>query len=435
MLVCGEIEDPTMRASFPLHERLEGVVRVRSTRIVFVSTVVAPVLLGMVVFNSYRPGSGVASASGAELSASHEAEPSAGISEVPARAEQVASALQGVQVAEPVPQPVSHPRTVREISTASSNATMPSVQTEDVAPRQEAVASLMGGPALSVGEDTLEGALSCPESFTHLHDPVLLVHGVTQTSDETWAWNYAKVLPSRGFDVCTVDLPDFGRADAQVQTEYVVHAIKAVAERSGGAIDVVAHSLGALPARAAIKWWPELRGVVDDLVMVAGTNHGTVHAHWQCATACIPSLWQLKPDSRFLAALNAGDETPGDISYTSVYSRTDLAVQPQLPGNATSEVTGASNVAVEDLCAVRVVDHPQTVSDAAVSAGMMDALTHPGPADPARIDRAVCLQVAAPGIDLGDALAYELTWWRDLVLRSQEHKTGAEPAPAAWAVP
>jgi triacylglycerol esterase/lipase EstA (alpha/beta hydrolase family) len=324
---------------------------------------------------------------------------------------------------------------MRQVSTASSNATMPSVPTEDVAPRQEAVASLMGGPALGVGEDTLQRALSCPESFTHLHDPVLLVHGITQTSDENWAWNYAKLLPWQGFDVCAVALPDFGRADVQVQTEYVVHAIKAVAERSGGEIDVVAYSLGALPARAAIKWWPELRGVVDDLVMVAGTNHGTVHAHWQCATACIPSLWQLKPDSRFLAALNAGDETPGDISYTSVYSRTDLGVQPQLPGNATSEVAGASNMAVQDLCAVRVVDHPQTVSDAAVSAVVMDALTHPGPADPARIDRAVCLQVAAPGIDLRDALAYELTWWRDIALRSQEHKADVEPALAAWAVP
>ncbi|MGH2721315.1 MAG: esterase/lipase family protein [Actinomycetota bacterium] len=303
------------------------------------------------------------------------------------------------------------------------------------APPVVAPASLMGGPPLGVGTAALEGALSCPAAFTRIHDPVLLVHGVTQTSDESWGWNYARLLPIQGFDVCTVDLPDLGREDVQVQTEYVVHAIKMVAERSGGKIDVVAHSLGPVPVRAAIKWWPELQGVVDDLVMVAATNHGTVHPHWQCAMPCIPSLWQLKPDSRFLAALNAGDETPGDVSYTSVYSRTDLAVQPQLPGNATSELAGASNVAVQDLCLLRVVDHPQTVSDAVVYAVAMDALTHPGPADPARIDRSVCLQVVAPGVDLKDALAYELTWWRDVALRSQEHKTDTEPALAAWAVP
>jgi triacylglycerol esterase/lipase EstA (alpha/beta hydrolase family) len=243
------------------------------------------------------------------------------------------------------------------------------------------------------------------------------------------------VLPSAGFDVCMVALPDFGRADIQIQTEYVVHAIKVMAERADRKVDVVAYSTAALGGRAAIKWWPEVRAVVDDVVLIAGVNHGTVHMHWQCAMPCIPSFWQLKPDSRFLTALNAGDETPGDISYTSVYSRTDLAVQPQLPGNATSELAGASNVAVQDLCAIRVVDHPQTVSDAAVYAVVIDALTHPGPADPARIDRSVCLQVAAPGIDVGQSLAYELTWWRDLTLRSQEHKTDAEPALAAWAVP
>ncbi|MGH2689158.1 MAG: hypothetical protein ACRDKW_10180 [Actinomycetota bacterium] len=101
--------------------------------------------------------------------------------------------------------------------------------------------------------------------------------------------------------------------------------------------------------------------------------------------------------------------------------------------NATPELAGDSNVAVQDLCAIRVVDHPQTVSDAAVHAVVIDAIAHPAPADRARIDRSVCMQVVAPGIDLRDALACEL--WRDLALRSQEQKTGAEPAPAAWAVP
>jgi hypothetical protein len=394
------------------------------------------VLLGVLVFNSSHQGGGAGAASGAELRASQRAESSAGISKLFARAEQGSSGFQGAKVAKPVPQPVSHQQLLRGASAAGSDAAVSSVQTtEAVGAPQQAVASLTGGPALTVGADTLEQALSCPDSFTHLHDPVLLVHGVTQTPGETWAWNYARVLPSGGFDVCTVALPDLGRSDIQIQTEYVVHAIKAMAERAGGKVDVVTHSMGTLPARAAIKWWPEVRPVVDDLIMVAGLNHGTVHMHWQCAMDCIPSFWQAKPDSQFLAALNAGDETPGDVSYTSVYSRTDLPVQPELPGNATSEVAGASNVAVQDLCAIRVVDHPQTVSDAALYAVVIDALTHPGPADPPRIDRSVCLQVVAPGIDVGQALAYELTWWWDLTLRSQEHKADAEPALAAWAVP
>lgn len=291
------------------------------------------------------------------------------------------------------------------------------------------------GPALSVAGDTLEKALSCPSSFRHIHDPILLVHGVTQTAEETWSWNYAKVLPSEGFDVCMVALPDFARGDIQVQTEYAVHAIMAVARRAGSKVDVIAYSFGASGARAAMKWWPDARALVDDLVLVSGTNHGTVHTEEHCAAQCIPSFWQMKPGSSFLAALNAGDETPGDVSYTSVYSRTDFAVQPEFPGNATSDLAGASNIAIQDVCPGRLVDHPQAVSDAAFYAVVTDALTHAGPADPARIDRSVCRQVVMPGVDQQQAAVYELAWYRDLTARSQENKTDKEPELAGWAVP
>lgn len=288
------------------------------------------------------------------------------------------------------------------------------------------------GPALEVPDDQLGRALSCPVSFSLAHDPVLLVHGVTQTADETWDWSYAKVLRWAGFDVCTVALPDFGRGDIQVQTQYVVHAIEAMGHRTGRSIDVVTHSLGAIPARSAVKWWPGARALVDDMILIAAMNHGNVHDLWLCALECVPSAWQSKPGSQFLESLNAGDETPGEISYTSVYSLTDLAV-PELPGNATSTLSGAANVAIQDLCLLRLVDHPQTVSDAAVFAVVADALRHPGPADPARIDRSVCLQATARGIDSVRALTYEATWYRDLTIRLQEHKTPGEPPVAAWA--
>jgi triacylglycerol lipase len=37
---------------------------------------------------------------------------------------------------------------------------------------------------------------------------------------------------------------------------------------------------------------------------------------------------QISPGSRFLAELNAEDETPGDIRYTSIYSMTDECCVP-----------------------------------------------------------------------------------------------------------
>jgi triacylglycerol lipase len=292
-----------------------------------------------------------------------------------------------------------------------------------------------GDPPLSVPEDVLESSLSCPASFSHLHEPVLLIHGIPQTPDEAWSWNYAKVLPPQGFDVCTVALPDFARGDIQIQTEYVVHAIKAMGQRSGGKIDVIAFSVPPAAARAAMKWWPGARGLVDDLVLIAAPNHGGVNFDLLCALPCIAPFWQMKPGSRFLAALNSGDETPGDVAYTSVYSRTDLAV-PNLPGSETSNLAGASNIAVQDgLCPVRFVDHVGALADAAVYAVVIDALTHPGPADPARINRSVCTQFVMPGVDPLQAVATDLAWWPTIAIRSLEHRTDREPPLAAWAVP
>jgi triacylglycerol lipase len=291
------------------------------------------------------------------------------------------------------------------------------------------------GPDLTVPVATLASALSCPATFNHAHEPVLLVHGTPQTPGEAWSWNYGRVLPPQGFDVCTVALPDLARGDIQVQTEYVVYAITAMAQRSGSKVDVVAFSVSPLAARAAMKWWPAARSVTDDLVMLEAPNHGTVNVDVFCALPCIPVFWQIRPASVFLAALNAGDETPGDVSYTSVYSWTDPAIQPNLPGSATSNLVGASNIAVQDLCLGRLVDHVGALSDAVVYAAVLDALIHPGPADPARIDRAVCTQLVMPGVEPLLAVTMSLAWYPDITVGALEHQTDREPALAPWAVP
>jgi hypothetical protein len=292
-----------------------------------------------------------------------------------------------------------------------------------------------GDPPLSVPEGTLESALSCPASFRHVHEPVLLIHGIPHTPYEAWSWNYAKVLPPQGFDVCTVALPDLARGDIQIQTEYVVHAIKAMGQRSGGKVDVVAFSVPPAAARAAMKWWPGARALVDDLVLISAANHGGVNFDVFCALPCIAPFWQMKPGSRFLAALNSGDETPGEVAYTSVYSLTDAAVLNLRPVSVTSDLAGAANIAAQDLCPIRLVDHVAALADAAVYAVVIDALTHPGPADPARIDRSVCSQFVMPGVDPLEAVAMDAAWWPTIAVKMLEHQTDREPPLAAWAVP
>jgi triacylglycerol lipase len=292
------------------------------------------------------------------------------------------------------------------------------------------------GPALHEASEKLAAALSCPAEFHGAHEPVLFVHGTAGTG-EAWSWNYGKVLPPQGYDVCTVTLPDFARADMQVSTEYVVHAVRVMAARSGGKVDVVGFSQGPVEPRWAIKWWPDVRASIDDLVSVAGVVHGFTLTEAFCVQSCIAPFWQMKPDSKFLAALNAGDESPGDVSYTSVYTRTDQAVWVNGgegdPWTQSAALGGATNIAIQDLCPGRVVGHFETIYDAAFYAVILDALTHPGPAEVTRVDRGVCGQTVMPGVDGAEAVAKDMQMEDDFNKRTGEHHTNGEPALAPYA--
>ncbi len=260
------------------------------------------------------------------------------------------------------------------------------------------------GPPLREPEWKLANVLSCPSDLSG--PVVLLVHGTSVTAEENWAWNYELALPHEGFAVCTVTLPDRSLIDLQVTSEYVVYAIRAIARRAGHKIDVVGLSQGALQPRWAIRWWPDIRRLVDDYVSMAGTNHGSVFADSACAASpCLPALWQQRFEgARFLAALNREDETPGRVSYTSVYSLTDEIIQPVAP-SPVAAIEGASNVAVQDVCPGRYVGHVQSAADAAYYEVVMDALRHPGSADPGRVDRAACDDIYMPHVDPATATA------------------------------
>jgi triacylglycerol lipase len=270
-----------------------------------------------------------------------------------------------------------------------------------------------GDPPYSVPVSSLAAGLSCPGGFTHPgHEPVLLVHGTGATPAENWGWNYLPVLPQLGWDVCTVALPGRALGDIQVSAEYVVYAIRAMYAASGSKVEVLGHSQGPLEPRWALKWWPSLRAQVDDLVMLAAPNHGAVLAdpsYW-----CFASCQQMKTGAKFLAALNAGGETPPGPSYTSIYSLTDEMVQPAAP-QATSALAGdsgtTSNVLIQNVCPGRYVEHVQFADDAAVFAVVMDAFTHAGPADPGRVNRSVCSQGTFPGANPAEAFPIAFTTW------------------------
>jgi triacylglycerol lipase len=258
------------------------------------------------------------------------------------------------------------------------------------------------GPPLMTPTATLAAALRCHDTPSSAsHEPVLLVHGIASTGAESWDWTYVPALTNAGFDVCTVDLPDRALTDIQISTEYVVYAVRLMRDHYHSKVSIVGHSQGALEGRWAIKFWPDIRNSVDDMIGLGAPYHGTAGANIVCATgSCVPALWQFSIGSNFLKALNADDETPGNVSYTSIYSLTDNLAIPQLPQSVSAQGDGATNVPIQSICPVRVVDHYQTLADAVAYAVVVDALTHPGPADPSRIDRSVCGQLFLPGVTL-----------------------------------
>jgi hypothetical protein len=265
-------------------------------------------------------------------------------------------------------------------------------------------------PALETDPALLEAALVCTGITHPEHEPVLLVHGTGTYGQEQWSWNYIPYLTELGYDVCTVTYPDRGLIDQQISAEYVVHAVRRVTELSGSKVDMVGHSQGGSMPRWAIKWWPSVQAALDDFVMLAAPNHGTELGSMGGPPTGMPeALWQFGPSSMFVTAMNTGDETPGDISYTSIYTLFDELVQPQEPESTSTLESGAvnpnvSNILLQDTCPGRPVDHLSIgLSDEMVVLLVVDALSNAGPADIERaggLDLCLATQIVDPVLAL-----------------------------------
>jgi triacylglycerol esterase/lipase EstA (alpha/beta hydrolase family) len=298
-------------------------------------------------------------------------------------------------------------------------------------------ASADPGPALATPVATLQAALHCSGPLAGAErDPVLLVHGTFADSAINWSWNYEIDLPARGEPTCAVDLPNLSAGDIQVSTEYVVWAIRTMARESGRKVAIIGHSQGGLEARWALRWWPDLRRLVSDVIMLATPNQGSAFPDAVCVAPyfCAASLYQMQSDSAFLAALNAGHQTVGSVPFTAIVTTDDqifvLPEQGILEGNA-AHVT---NIAVQDVCPGHVVDHVGLAFDGPTYAIVVDALDHPGPADPSRVDPAVCQTDAMPNVDRADADARVLAYQAALIqlLGPDGPKAPGEPPLACY---
>lgn len=262
------------------------------------------------------------------------------------------------------------------------------------------------GPALSVPAAKLDAVLLCSPGLDRAAKaPVLLVQGTGATAKDNWSWTYQPALDKLGIPWCAVDLPEQATADVQVAGEYVVHAIRTMHRRAGRRIAIIGHSQGGMVPRWALRFWPDTRPMVDDLIGFAPSNHGTTLAGGACKGGCAPADWQQADTANFIRALNSRQETFRGTSYTNIYTRTDETVQPNQDAETGSSSlrTGdgaITNVATQDICPNAVYEHLTIgLIDPVAYALAVDALTHDGPADPRRIALSTCTQVFHPGID------------------------------------
>jgi Lipase (class 2) len=260
------------------------------------------------------------------------------------------------------------------------------------------------GPALSVPQDKLNASLQCSGDLASGPAPVLLVPGTGSNPEHNFSWNWEPALTNLGISWCAVTLPDNALGDVQVAGEYVVNGIRTMYQQAGRRISIIGHSQGGMVPRWPLRFWPDTRSMVDDQIGFAPSNHGTTGAETLCSVSCAAADWQQSDKSEFIKALNSYKETFAGISYTEIYTHNDEVVTPNSDDTGSSSLhTGdgaITNVAVQDLCPGDVSEHLAVGTQDLVAYDIaIDALQHPGPADPTRAkasDSAICTPPVPP---------------------------------------
>lgn len=169
---------------------------------------------------------------------------------------------------------------------------------------------------------------------------IVLVHGFVCNRG---LWNpWLRRLDALGVAFIAVDLePVFGSIDGY--TTAIDAAVRRITAATGCPPIVVAHSMGGLAVRA----WLAANGAgprVQHVVTLGTPHHGTALARLAVAA----NARQMRRDSRWLAALAAGEPRERYRSFTCYYSHCDNIVMPAtsatLPGADNRHLYGVAHV-------------------------------------------------------------------------------------------
>jgi triacylglycerol lipase len=218
--------------------------------------------------------------------------------------------------------------------------------------------------------------------------PVIIVHG-TFGDRKSLLDDLSVAMVGEGYCVYSLDYGNRGTGDIAASAKQLKQFVGKVRRATGAAkVSMVGHSQGGMMPRYYIKLLGG-RKVVDDLVGLSPSNHGTTiigdpdnPLTGPLLDIACPACHQQAAGSPFLTRLNKGDETPGRVSYTQITTRYDEVVVPY-----TSAYLAAgprpTNVTIQDLCPADLAEHVFIPMSRTAITVTLDALTHAGPADPA----------------------------------------------------
>lgn len=184
-------------------------------------------------------------------------------------------------------------------------------------------------------------------------DPILFVHGWSESSSvwKTMIANFEKDGYAKSeLSAYSYNSNTSNKTLAETEVKSRVEALK----KATGAtkVDIIAHSMGSLNTRWYVKFVSGGEANVDDWVSLGGPNHGTTTANLCFSAACV----EMRVGSTFLSELNAGDETPGAVSYGTWWSPCDEIINP----DSSVALSGATNT--ETAC----ISHSALMSDKTV---------------------------------------------------------------------
>jgi triacylglycerol lipase len=235
-------------------------------------------------------------------------------------------------------------------------------------------------PAPVPARTTVVDSPACRPPRQH-PEPIVLVHGTF--AETSWAL-IGPALARQGYCVFTFSYGDAGTDDIAASARQLATVVdRLLARTRARRVSIVGHSEGGMMPRYYIRFGGGA-AKVDDLIALAPSNHGTENplALEGAMLGCTACGQQFAWGSSLLTRLNASDETPAPVDYTTVETIYDEVVVPYTSAFLRGPVARVTNITLQAACPADVSDHLAITEDPVALRWVENALSRRGPADP-----------------------------------------------------